>query len=349
MKLRLRTSSGKYLTCDGASETIPLNAGKSKKGETEEFWLAINNQRISSGDRGTLRTTRSLTTFHVNRNFREDAYVTTVDSRGRRQDRLFAQTRFFGETGDDFVITRLNRDGEELSDGDRIALKFVETDRPGFLSADSSGLLKLIDKENPGSQEIFVVEATSELKLFWNSQRADNFSTATPLGELQAIQAGYTFVRTQGLIYMNPMPGCRPLFLFWHSGNGDNLVTATEEGEKEASDNGYIKVRVEGWVKSKPEPGTIPFRMYWKGAERKDSFTTTSIKEEQDAADAGYEFVRDEGYVIPSLTVMIPSVFVLTPDTVRPSPWSSRRNQSKGSKQPEHWEQRNHSKRTYRY
>ncbi|HMV13232.1 MAG TPA: patatin-like phospholipase family protein [Nitrosomonas sp.] len=329
MKLRLRTSSGKYLSCDGASDTTPLNAGKSNKGETEEFSLVINNQvissdhrgtlRISSGDRGTLRTTRNLTTFHMSQNYRQDAYVTTIDSRGRHQNRLFVQTHFFGEKGDDFIITRLNRDGEVLLDGDEIALKFVETDKPGFLSSDSSGLLRIINKDNPGSQEIFVVETMSELKLFWSDQRADNFSTATPLGELQAIQAGYAFVRTQGLVYMNSMPGCNPLFLFWNNQNGDNLITATKEGEKEANDNGYVKVRIEGWIKSKPEPGTIPLRMYWKGAERKDSFTTTSIKEEQDAANAGYEFVRDEGYIIPPLSVIIPSVSILTPGTIQPN------------------------------
>ncbi len=41
------------------------------------------------------------------------------------------------------------------------------------------------------------------LKLYWNSKRTDNFTTATSKGESDARAAGYRFVRIMGYIAQN--------------------------------------------------------------------------------------------------------------------------------------------------
>jgi predicted acylesterase/phospholipase RssA len=208
-----------------------------------------------------------------------------------------------------FKIHRLTNDKRVIKDGDRVAFSF---DSLGFLSADPAGALSIINRASPGEKETFTIETTRDLTLYWNASQLDNLSTTSLEGGQHALSTGYHFVRMQGRVYMNLARGRRPLFLFWNAGNGDNLLVATNEGEhqaqsegeREALSAGYIKARWEGYVLKKPEPGSIPLRTYWRGSERKDHFSTTSIDEERDAGTARYEFVRDEGYILPPRTAV---------------------------------------------
>ncbi|MBD2463724.1 patatin-like phospholipase family protein [Oscillatoria sp. FACHB-1407] len=293
-RIRLKSLSGKYLSSNGATEVVPLNASSIRAGDSEEFWLVRNPSGLRSGSRAYLRS-NTVTGSGSYYQPRVDLHVIRGDDRGRRGDRLFLNPGF-SENNRDFVIVRLNNDGKEFADGDRIALRFFTG---GYLSADSSGLLRILEKEVPGEEETFTVEIMTDLKLYWSEQRLDNFSTATPGGEAFAEREGYTFIQIQGRIYMNPGAGRKPLYLFWHPERGDNFVTTSGEGEQDAIAEGYIRVRIEGYILAKPESGTLPLRTYWRGAERNDYFATTSVLEERAAADSNYTFVREEGFILP--------------------------------------------------
>jgi hypothetical protein len=79
------------------------------------------------------------------------------------------------------------------------------------------------------------------LRLYWNSAREDNFTTATPEGrrDAEAPGSGYQFVRIEGYISSEPSnvpgrPGTLPLNLFYNPWRGDNFTTATPEGIRSA-------------------------------------------------------------------------------------------------------------------
>ena len=42
-----------------------------------------------------------------------------------------------------------------------------------------------------------------------------------------------------------------------------------------------------------------PLKLYWSPA-REDNFTTATAQGERDALDAGYSFIREEGYAFPN-------------------------------------------------
>jgi hypothetical protein len=138
----------------------------------------------------------------------------------------------------------------------------------------------------------------SPLKLFWDSVRADNFSTATSAGEADALAAGYRFVRTEASVLKSMYPGSVPLKVFWSWGRGDNFTTGTAQGEADALAAGYTFVRTEGYVFSSQQPGTVPLKSFWSWT-RGDNFTTATAQGEADALAAGYTFLRIEGYVFP--------------------------------------------------
>lgn len=138
---------------------------------------------------------------------------------------------------------------------------------------------------------------TSDLILWWNSNRGDNFSTATPQGNQSCLEAGYRRVRSEGRVFTDWQPGTVPLRLYWHPGREDNFVTATPEGEYSAIAAGYVYVRVEGWIYRDQQPNTIPLRTYWNG-NRGDNCEVATASGQRDQENSGYIPVRVEGYVL---------------------------------------------------
>jgi predicted acylesterase/phospholipase RssA len=297
MIIHLKASNGKYVTHAGASNQTPLKASAEKAGAKEKFLLRIiGSPRVKTGD------FISLETFRLEGNGERtliEKYIANREERWRVTHVLYAHDASVNREASQlrFKIHRLTNEKRIIKDGDRVAFSF---DSLGFLSADSTGALSIINRSTPGEKETFTIETTQDLNLYWSADQQDNFSTTSLEGGQHAMGAGYQFVRNQGRVYMNPARDRRPLFLFWNAGNGDNLLVATEEGKREALSAGYVQARWEGYVLSKPEPGSIPLRTYWRGSERMDYFSTTSIEEERDAGDARYEYVRDEGYILPT-------------------------------------------------
>jgi hypothetical protein len=136
------------------------------------------------------------------------------------------------------------------------------------------------------------------LKLFYSPARGDNFTASTTQGELDAINAGYFYVRNEGYVYPSSQPNTVPLNLYWNPSRGDNFSAATPQGQQDALAAGYQFVRSEGYVYATQEPGTAPLKLFWSPV-REDNFTTATAQGEQDAIAAGYQYVRDEGYVSP--------------------------------------------------
>lgn len=138
------------------------------------------------------------------------------------------------------------------------------------------------------------------LKLYWNAQREDNFTTATTAGEQDALANGYQLIGIEGYVFSNQEPGTVPLKLYLNAQRGDYFTTATPQGEQDALGSGYQFVRVEGYViqSETQRQGIVPLKLFWHGG-RGDNATTANPGSEQSAHAAGYQFVRFEGYVLP--------------------------------------------------
>jgi hypothetical protein len=138
------------------------------------------------------------------------------------------------------------------------------------------------------------------LKLFWNAEREDNFSTATTLGEQEALANGYQFIGIEGYVFSNQEPGTVPLKLYWNAQRGDYFTTATPQGEQDALGSGYQFIRIEGYVfqSETQHQSIVPLKLFWHGG-RGDNSTTAIPGTEQSAYAAGYQFVRFEGYIFP--------------------------------------------------
>ncbi len=133
------------------------------------------------------------------------------------------------------------------------------------------------------------------LKQFWSEARADNFLTATALGERGATEAGYYNVRIEGYASPTSGKGLKPLTLLWNEKN-DNFSTAMPNRVQHATKNGYTNIRTECYIWENPGEGLIPLKLFWN-AQRVDNYTTASSKGEADAIAAGYVFAGIEGYI----------------------------------------------------
>jgi hypothetical protein len=91
---------------------------------------------------------------------------------------------------------------------------------------------------------------TKALRLYWNPNREDNFTTATTQGRNDAKAAGYQFIRKEGYCFRKWRKGTKALKLYWNPNREDNFTTATTQGEADAKAAGYQFIRIEGYVYS---------------------------------------------------------------------------------------------------
>ena len=140
---------------------------------------------------------------------------------------------------------------------------------------------------------------TKALRLYWNPNREDNFTTATLQGRNDAKAAGYQFIRNEGYCFPEWRKGTKALKLYWNPNREDNFTTATPQGRNDAKAAGYQFIRIEGYCFRKWRKGTRALKLYWN-PNREDNFTTATKQGEADAKAAGYQFIRIEGYVYSS-------------------------------------------------
>lgn len=121
----------------------------------------------------------------------------------------------------------------------------------------------------------------ASLRLYWNSARGDNFTTASQDGRsaAEAPGSGYQFIRVEGSVSSEPIPArpeapgtpaTVPLYLFYSRLREDNFTTATPEGKRDAIEAKYEFVRTEGYVYPYDPTGRRPaLRLYYNQARGK--------------------------------------------------------------------------------
>lgn len=144
---------------------------------------------------------------------------------------------------------------------------------------------------------------TRALEHYWNGDRKDNFSTATPTGKNNALAGKYRFVRVDGYVLTKSTSTegkAVPLYLYYHAGRKDNFTTASAEGIRAAEAGGYRKAGIEGYVLrtvNTPYKNLyMPLWLYYH-PDRQDNFTIASPEGMRTAEAGGYRKVRIEGYV----------------------------------------------------
>ena len=137
------------------------------------------------------------------------------------------------------------------------------------------------------------------LKLYWSSERGDNYTTTGEQNGALAIGEGYRLVRTTACLAAFRQIGSFPLETYYSPDREEHITVATDSGRNSAIQAGYHKVRTEGYVYREQRTGTVPLNLFWSG-ERQDNFTTATPAGRRDASSADYQNVRVEGFAYPA-------------------------------------------------
>lgn len=134
------------------------------------------------------------------------------------------------------------------------------------------------------------------LKLFWDGR--DNYTTATPQGECDALARGYKFCRVEGYVFTSRQSGTIPLKQYWSELRHDYWLLARDIPKNVEKNGAYQFVRVEGYVYTNAQPGTVGLKHF--SLMRGDNFTFTSQPAEKAARTGGYGQRRlFNAFVIP--------------------------------------------------
>jgi hypothetical protein len=135
------------------------------------------------------------------------------------------------------------------------------------------------------------------LTIYYSPSRNDTLLTKT--GSALALEAeaeGYEHRGLDGITLKRFVEGTTRFRQFWHNGRTDHFEAATTQGINAAITDGYREVTPhEGYVFEFPQNDTQALRLYWKPSVV-DNWTTA-----ERTNTSGYTFVRNEGYVMPTL------------------------------------------------
>lgn len=142
--------------------------------------------------------------------------------------------------------------------------------------------------------------ALRSLSTWWSQSRTENYASGSEAGDSSARNAGYRFVRSEGLIqpYDDPPAagGMAQVLSYWNPIRQDNFTTCSDAGVNWAGPNGYYLVRQEGWAWRTLADGRVPLYSFWHEG-LQDMFVTATTAGQADALAAGYSFVRTECYI----------------------------------------------------
>ena len=140
------------------------------------------------------------------------------------------------------------------------------------------------------------------LKLFWDGR--DNYTTATPSGDNDAVAKNYKLVRVEGYVFTHPLPGTTALKQYWSEARHDYWLLARDIPKNVEKNGAYQFVRIEGYVYTNAQPGTVELKHFSRL--RGDNFTFASWQGEADARAAKYgQRHLQHAYVIPAMAVQI--------------------------------------------
>jgi hypothetical protein len=141
-------------------------------------------------------------------------------------------------------------------------------------------------------------EATTPLDVFENPATGDRVSLAAAGSVAEVTAAGYQRLRAQALVLAAEAPGTNRLKLYVDEAASLREVLASPQSESDAQAAGFSFEAGQGWIWIDPRPGTVALKLYRDGSGR--TRLTAGPRDEQDAADKGYSFVRIEGYATPA-------------------------------------------------
>ncbi len=183
---------------------------------------------------------------------------------------------------------------------------FVETNYCEYAD-DARGIHAWLRKPDGGcasEADEDMAPETRPLKLYWSAPtpplpgdlearapHRDSLTVASAEGIRDAEVRGYAedvVTGTEpGAVFTKRKPGTVPLLVSYDRRHGDSVTTATYDGPF---------LRVEGYIYSNEQPGTIPLSLYYD-ARSHDHLTTALPEVAWSAMEAGYGWVRVEGYV----------------------------------------------------
>ncbi len=139
------------------------------------------------------------------------------------------------------------------------------------------------------------------LNLYYSQSRVDNYTTAIPSRQEQALNEGYRFVRTEACLFREQEPGTVPLTTFYSGPRQEHITVATDTGRGDARVAGYGILRTpEGFISPEPGPGLIPIHLYYNSL-REDNYSTATDSGRSNAERDGYRQIRIEGYARPAI------------------------------------------------
>ena len=136
------------------------------------------------------------------------------------------------------------------------------------------------------------------LKLF--SDGRDNYTTATPEGETDAVAKGYKLCRVESYVFTSPLPGTTALKQYWSEPRHDYWLLARDIPKNVEANGQYRFVRIEGYVYTNAQPGTVELKHF--SLMRGDNFTFASPTAEANARTNNYgQRHLQHAYVIPAV------------------------------------------------
>ncbi|EDM79893.1 hypothetical protein PPSIR1_22666 [Plesiocystis pacifica SIR-1] len=191
--------------------------------------------------------------------------------------------------------------GERIEHEDRIHLRTQYGWRARVEDGGSRDVVADVPEAELDDAAEFILEFSRPLLLF-RGGHGDSFTTCSFHGIRDGRNAGYAEQpRQQGWALVGPAHDSRPLELWFNPAGHvrDNATVATETSKKLVRELGYHRIRIEGHVYKRPREGTVPLRLYRKRRGH-DFLTISDPEDERWAGDNDYEFVRVEGWVLPS-------------------------------------------------
>lgn len=135
-----------------------------------------------------------------------------------------------------------------------------------------------------------------ELRLYWNPATEDNATCVTDEC-LGSHRDEYEPPQAEGRVLVSPDEDTVPLKTYWNEARGDIVTCGTQTCVNQ--NKGYVFIREEGHVYRTQRPGTVPLRLFWH-AGREDNATCVTDLCVESQTSAGYEYIRDEGFVYPA-------------------------------------------------
>lgn len=229
------------------------------------------------------------------------ATASNVAVRNSEQLESGFNTASWSLTGDVLTITGITQGTIQGGTAWRLIFKVLPRDNPNHIV--------LVRQDGGGCANVhYYVSDKDNFRgyyVYYNATTKDNFTMSQQATESKVSDnSAYKFERMEGKILSRAVSGTVPLKVFYSEERKDYVTCAQATTISDVTTAGYKSVNaygtdgIEGYIHISQVTGTVPLKLFYSDA-RKEHFTTSTTRGEQDALGAGYRFVRIEGYVYP--------------------------------------------------